>query len=119
MHQTVLRPPFHAILKAFRRAAADPSACENNRTLRRSSVLLFCPPLGPATRSSGHVWVDRDNMGTSFHGSVRMHSRLFKITFFVTIVSHAEDFRNRALRIDAGGEQEIDLSEMDEHVAFD
>jgi hypothetical protein len=31
----------------------------------------------------------------------------------------AEDFRNRALRINAAGEQEIDLSEMKEHVAFD
>jgi hypothetical protein len=31
----------------------------------------------------------------------------------------AGDFRNRALRIDAAGEQEINLSEMKEHVAFD
>jgi hypothetical protein len=31
----------------------------------------------------------------------------------------AEDFRNRALRIDAAGEQEIDLSDMKAHVAFD
>ena len=31
----------------------------------------------------------------------------------------AEDFRNLALRIDAAGEQEIDLSEMKAHVCFD
>lgn len=31
----------------------------------------------------------------------------------------AEDFRNRALKIGATGEEEINLSEMKEHVTFD
>ena len=30
----------------------------------------------------------------------------------------AEDFRNRALKIDATGEEEINLSEMKEHIDF-